>query len=409
MFQRQRVSQRRKKKMCPSVTRVLAVLLGLMHTVCVADDAGIPASETMLPFRADQQLNPQEGVFVTISLESGYIFLSRDDGRTWKEVFVGDPLDARVGHGAWGLNSVCFTKGLAGVFGGWGATSKSSGGRYLGSVDGENWFHLAPKTPDWITTFAAKTDKVAAMPNAWRAAAGQDAFVAGGTTLTCSQDLGLTWNSFEPGKQANPPAKTHHLKPAYGDYDGGRFVVVGDGPVAFYSKDFGKTWQTGDISIAKTEDIPDSKRKKGDRYITHTTFSETVYGNGIFLFPVDNGQYVLRSTDGGETWTKHAAGAEKPASRGITFIDGEFWIPGGKPRASKDGLKWHDLPSTLPSGQFVKSDKGTYLCMTRETILRSTDLKTWESVFQAGKNGVGRPIRLRDIGYGYVSKVSKAD
>jgi hypothetical protein len=47
--------------------------------------------------------------------------------------------------------------------------------------------------------------------------------------------------------------------------------------------------------------------------------------------------------------------------------------------------------------------------MTRETILRSTDLETWENVFQAGKNGLGRPIRLRDIGYGYVSKGAKED
>ena len=349
-----------------SVIRVCIVLLGFMQAVCLADDHGIPESETMLPFRGDQQLNPQEGVFITISLESGYIFLSRDDGKTWKQTFVGDPLDARVGHGAWGLNSVCFTKGLVGVFGGWGASSKSSGGRYLGSVDGENWFHLAPKTPDWITTFAAKTETVAAMPNAWRAAAGQNAFVAGGTTLTCSQDLGMTWNSFAPAKQATPAARTHHLKPAYGDYGGGR-------------------------------------------YITHTTASETVYGNGVVLSPVDTAQSVRRSVDGGETWTKHAAGADKPASRGITFIDGEFWIPGGKPRASKDGLQWRDLPSTLPSGQFVKSDKGTYLCMTRETILRSTDLKNWKQVFQAGKNGLGRPIRLRDIGFGYVSKVAKED
>jgi len=62
------------------------------------------------------------------------------------------------------------------------------------------------------------------------------------------------------------------MKAAYGDYDGGRIVVAGDGPMVVYSTDQGKTWTPGDINCGYTQN-------NGRFFVA----GNIVYGNGVFL------------------------------------------------------------------------------------------------------------------------------
>jgi hypothetical protein len=122
---------------------------------------------------------------------------------------------------------------------------------------------------------------------------------------------------------------------------------------------------------------------------------------------VDLGKNVLRSADGGATWTKHAVGAEGTANQGFTFVNGEFWLPGLKGKRSKDGLIWKDLPNSVPRGQIYQSNKGTLICITGTAILRNADGAKWDTVFTPGKDALGRPIRLQVGAFGLVNEPRK--
>ncbi|MEZ6088708.1 MAG: hypothetical protein R3C05_11920 [Pirellulaceae bacterium] len=165
--------------------------------------------------------------------------------------------------------------------------------------------------------------------------------------------------------------KTHHMISGFGDYDGGRFLVVGDNRHVFVSDDDCATWRHVRIPAEAGE---------GQDVIA--------FGNGVFL--VSYPEHVARSADGGVTWTTHKHGLQgkNKSWRGLSFVRGEFWLTaqrGSHGRASADGIHWRDLPESTPGGRFVESKTGTIINVERRRydIKRSTDGKTWNTVFTA--------------------------
>ena len=187
--------------------------------------------------------------------------------------------------------------------------------------------------------------------------------------ITSSSDTHATWQAHSL-KELLDGGKTHHLICGFGDFEGGRFLAIGDNRHVFVSEDRCRTWKHGRI--------PEGVGDRGQQAIA--------FGNGIFVCSFQ--EKVARSLDGGTTWTLHDHGLEGQASwRGLSFVDGEFWLTGrnGGGRRSRDGVAWEDLPEDTPAGRFVQSPAGTIINVARKRydIQRSTDGKTWETVFTA--------------------------
>ncbi len=340
-----------------------ALLTFLTLVICVTSVYG---QKKHAPIREDipygQALDPrmEEPVFAVCSKQGMRILVSRDDGKTWKQTFLGtDSLEDGGWHGTFAVYGMAATRGVIGVFSGWGTP-----GVYIGSDDGVNWTHLN-KSP-------------AKLGSVWGAAGGN------GVLLTSAdQWRGVTSSGNEfsewTGHMVMPlldGGKTHHMISGFGDYKGGRFVVVGDNQHVFYSDDTCHSW--------KHSRIPE-EAGGGQEVVA--------FGNGVFL--VSFKEHVARSADGGETWTLHEHGLKGwgKSWRGLSFVKGEFWLTaqkGSHARKSKDGIIWEDLPKSTPGGRFVESETGTIINVERRRydIRRSEDGVKWETVFTAPKEDV---------------------
>ena len=328
--------------------------------------APVSAQQKLAPVREDiphgRSLNPrmEEPVFAVCSKQGMRILVSRDDGRTWEQTFLGtDSLEDGGWHGTFAVYGMAATRGVIGVFSGWGAP-----GVYIGSDDGVRWTHLN-KSP-------------AKLGSVWGAAGGNGVLLTSADQWrgVSSSKLPVSeWTAHKVMPLLNG-GKTHHMISGFGDYRGGRFVVVGDNHHVFYSDNNCQSW--------KHSRIPDGAGKSQD---------VVAYGNGIFL--VSYKDHVARSTDGGETWTLHQHGLKGwgKSWRGLSFVRGEFWLTaqkGSHARTSKDGITWTDLPKSTPGGRFVEAKTGTIINVERRRydIRRSVDGLKWESVFSAPKEDV---------------------
>lgn len=313
-----------------------------------------------IPFGGKLKPKMEQPVFAVCSKQGMRILVSRDDGQTWKQTFLGtDSLEDGGWHGTFAVYGMAATKGVIGVFSGWGTT-----GVYIGSDDGERWTHL--------------NREPAKLGSVWGATGGNGVFLTsadqwrGMTSASGSFDH---WNSHNV-KSLLDGGKTHHMISGFGNYEGGRFVVVGDNQHVFYSDDNCQTW--------KHSRIPDSAGPGQE---------EIVFGNGVFL--VSYKDHVARSADGGQTWTLHETGLKGwgKSWRGLSFVRGEFWLTaqkGSHARRSKDGVVWEDLPKSTPGGRFVEGASGTIINVERRRydIQRSEDGLKWETVFTAPQEDV---------------------
>lgn len=308
----------------------------------------IPAAGSLKP-RAEQP------VFAVVSKQGMRILVSRDDGKTWKQTFLGTEEREDGGfHGQFAVYGMAYTKGVIGVFSGWGPS-----GLYLGSDDGVRWTHLSRETKG--------------LQSVWHATAGAGAMlVTGGPWGGFAYAGGdfTNWSRAPIMDQLNKQP-THHFICGFGEHKGmPTFVAIGDGGHVFRSTDLGKTW-----NYARLPGDPG----KGQNTV--------VYGNGVFLCDLEN--EVARSTDGGATWTLHPHGlGGKAAWRALSVVKGEFWLTGrgGKgARRSKDGIEWTDLPAGTPGGLFVVGESGTIINVERgrQDIRRSTDGRKWDTVLSA--------------------------
>tara|TARA_R110002096_G_scaffold59069_4_gene148319 strand:- start:2086 stop:3183 length:1098 start_codon:yes stop_codon:yes gene_type:complete len=345
--------------------RSLLLLLSLVAISPVwAQKKHAPIRED-IPFGGNLNPKMEEPVFAVASKQGGRILVSRDDGKTWEQTFLGtDSLEDGGWHGTFAVYGMAYTEGVIGVFSGWGTP-----GVYIGSDDGVNWAHL-------------NDEPIERLGSVWGATGGQGIFLTSadmwrGMTSASSKDGFATWTPHKVQKLMGEGGKTHHMIAGYGDYEGGRFLVIGDNQHVFYSEDGCLTW--------KHSRIP-AEAGGGQEVL--------VYGNGVFVCSFKNG--IARSEDGGQTWSLHDPGLKGWGKtwRGLSFVNGEFWLmaqKGSHGRRSKDGITWEDLPKGMPGGRFVESDQGTIINVERRRydIKRSADSgKTWESVFMAPKQDV---------------------
>ena len=316
-----------------------------------------------IPFGGELNPKMEEPVFAVACKQGGRILVSRDDGRTWKQTFLGtDSLEDGGWHGTFAVYGLAYTRGVIGVFSGWGTP-----GVYIGSDDGQNWRHL-------------NAQPARNLGSVWGATGGQGIFLTSADQwrgMTSSGDGFGNWNVHKVQNLLGKGGKTHHMICGYGDYQGGRFIVIGDNQHVFFSGDGCRTWNHSRIP---------AEAGGGQEVIA--------FGNGVFLCSFK--ERIARSEDGGKTWTLHDPGLKGwgKSWRGLSFVNGEFWLTaqkGSHGRGSKDGINWEDLPKATPGGRFVASKGGTIINVERRRydIKRSDDGgKTWESVYTAPQEDV---------------------
>ncbi len=90
--------------------------------------APVFAQKKHAPIRDDipygGRLHPkmEEPVFAVCSKQGMRILVSRDDGRTWGQTFLGtDSLEDGGWHGTFAVYGMAATRGVIGAFSGWGA------------------------------------------------------------------------------------------------------------------------------------------------------------------------------------------------------------------------------------------------------------------------------------------------
>ena len=333
---------------------LIGLLLASFNSVLAQNPKFAPV-RTDLPRGGTLAPKQETPVFAVCSKQGMRILVSRDDGKTWKQTFLAtDSREDGGWHGNYAVYGMAYTDGVIGVFSGWGAP-----GVYIGSDDGESWTHLN-KEPD------------AKLGSVWGATGGKGVMLTGEDQwrgITSSSNTHASWNKHSL-KELLQGGKTHHIICGFGDYEGGRFLAIGDNRQVFRSEDLCRSW--------KHSRIPEGVGDRGQQAIA--------FGNNIFVCSFTD--KVARSLDGGATWTLHEHGLKGPASwRGLSFVNGRFWLTGrrGGGRQSRDGATWEDLPAETPAGRFVQSPSGTIINVARGRydIKRSTDGKRWSTVFTA--------------------------
>lgn len=336
---------------------LLSVVTGSMSVN--AQQKKFAAVRTDIPLGGALTPKQETPVFAVCSKQGMRILVSRDDGLSWKQTFLATESREDGGwHGNYAVYGMAYTDGVIGVFSGWGAP-----GVYIGSDDGANWSHLnrAPEKLGSVWDATAGNGIMLTSADQWRG-------------VTVSHDSHSKWKKQSLAGLLDG-GKTHHIICGFGDFQGGRFIAIGDNRHVFVSADGCTSWKHGRI--------PEGVGDRGQQALA--------YGNGVFVCSFKDN--VARSVDGGATWTLHDHGLDGSVSwRGLSFVNGEFWLTGrkGGGRRSNDGVAWQDLPPQTPAGRFVQSPNGTIINVARGRydIQRSTDAKNWHSVFEAAQEDV---------------------
>lgn len=346
-----------------------------------------------IPLGGNFTPSPELPVFVAVG-HGPRILISRDDGKTWDQVFFGFP---GSDHSAWATRSVAISDGLLVVPAGWYGPSS-----YLASADGKEWHHLTDGN-----TAVEDPDDPTIMPHVWGVAGGNGTFVFGGyVEIASTPDMGKTWHVFNLRSFRDDPRprklSTHHVVPLYCGETTGRFLALGNDRAKenkmfgnlFASDDQGKTWRWLE---------PELLNEQCEGYAG-------MESNGQVVVLVDKrGENAFRSLDAGETWEgpfPTGAGDDRRAT--LSRVGNSFCVTGEQGAAgSPDGKAWHPLPDTMPDGKLAASPEGTLVAINRQEILRSTDQgETWETVYEyeiPEEWHVQGGQHLRDLTFGYIS------
>jgi photosystem II stability/assembly factor-like uncharacterized protein len=348
-----------------------------------------------IPLGGDFRPDPRSPVFVAVG-HGGRIVLSRDDGKTWKQVFWGH---AGSDHGPWATKAVAYTGGLFVVPVGWGAPAA-----WLASEDGVNWRHLTGGSAK-LKGIKGSEDDPTVMPGTWGITGGKGVFVTGGyMTMAATPDFGKTITTFSlrTFKDDPRPRKlvTHHVGPIYCGDASGRFLALGNDR----SKDnplFGNLWASDDLGETWKWLEPTLLNEKCEGY-------SGIVSNGELVVIADKvGANVFVSADAGNSWDgPFATGVERAT---LSLVGKAFWLVSTKAaRGSIDGRSWRDLPKGIPTGKIVASPEGTLISIDRQrfNILRSADRgENWNEAytFEPETEHVHGAQGLRDVAFGYVT------
>lgn len=352
-----------------------------------------------IPFGGNFQPDPKVPAFVAVG-HGGRIVLSRDDGKTWKQVYFGH---LGSDHSPWATKAVAYSDGVFVVPIGWGAPAM-----WLASEDGENWRHLTNGQTTLKGVKGADANP-AVMAGTWGIAGGNGVFVSGGyMTMSATPDLGKSFTTFSLREFKDDPRPrrlvTHHVGPVWCGKDSGRFLALGndrakENPVfgnLYASDDLGKTWRWME---------PQLLNETCDGY-------SGIQSNGSLVVIADkSGSNLFVSADAGDSWKGPFATGLDRAS--LSLVGGEFWLVSANgSRATKDGKSFRDLPDGIPAGEIVASPEGTLINIERRrcSILRSDDGgASWSEVFvydEPKSEHIHGAQGLRDITFGYVTEQS---
>lgn len=348
-----------------------------------------------IPFGGDFQPDPREPVLVAVG-HGGRIVLSRDEGRSWRQVHFGH---LGSDHSPWATKAIAYTDGVFVVPIGWGAPTM-----WLASDDGVHWRHLTDGKTG-LSGVKGAQENPAIMAGTWGMAGGKGVFVSGGyMTMSATPDFGKSFTTFSLREFKDDPRKralvTHHVDPIWCGDAAERFLAIGndrskEAPVfgnLFASDDLGKTWKWLEPKLL-------NDRCNG--------YSGMVSNGSLVMIADKPGENVFVSEDAGDTWQgPFSTGVERAS---INVVGDEFWMVGAKgSRASADGREWRDLPDGIPTGKIVATANGVLINIDRKrgSILRSTDRgERWQEVFAfelPKSEFIHGAQGFRDVAFGYL-------
>lgn len=291
------------------------------------------------------------GLRTTISCDEGLSFV---ENRFEKE------RDDDFSHDETNIHGAVFSNGRFYYPAGWGASTT----RVFSSANGVDWERQYLGSAHQSNTMAAGDGVV---------------MFGEGNTVRRSADEGRTWSS------VSLPGSFAHMRMAYGDYQGGRFVLGGRDNQHAYSANGGRTWMK-------------SQGSGGHR---------PVYGGGVFLSYKAAGGSLVRSEDGGATW-KPVSCCGNPGYVAHVFWAGTRFLlfTGDGVWASSNGAQWEKQASAGAkrfgaiarnpvTGTFVAAEEGRPV-----RFYRSTDGVRWTALPQTAYDARGDEIKYIAFGYG---------